>query len=209
MRLLDYGPAALLVELDGGDDMVVAWAAAINDAGRDDVAEVVPAATTVLVTLAEGADRSAVADWLRALDPPPLTTDREATTIEIAVTYDGEDVDDVAAACGLTGAEVVARHTAPTYRCAFCGFAPGFAYLTGLDPRLHLPRRSTPRTRVPAGSVAIAAGYSAVYPAVSPGGWHLLGHSDAVMFDPARDRPALVEPGDTVRFVAGRPKLRF
>jgi KipI family sensor histidine kinase inhibitor len=202
MRLLDYGPAAWLVELDGGDEEVVAWAAAIRGGGRADVTEVVPAATTVLVKLAEKANRSAVGDWLRVLDPPSLTTNRDATTIEIAVAYDGEDLDSVAAACGLTAADVVARHTAPSYRCAFCGFAPGFAYLTGLDSTLELPRRATPRTRVPAGSVAIAAGYSAVYPSASPGGWHLLGHTDAVMFDPARDRPALVEPGDIVRFTA-------
>ncbi len=97
--------------------------------------------------------------------------------------------------------EVVERHTAPTYRCAFCGFAPGFAYLTGLDPALHLPRRPTPRTRVPAGSVAIAAEYAAVYPSASPGGWHLIGHTDATMWDATRDEPALVRPGTLVRFV--------
>ena len=89
--------------------------------------------------------------------------------------YDGEDLADVAAACGMSTDEVVRRHVAGRYTCAFCGFAPGFAYLTGLDPALHLPRRPTPRTRVPAGAVAIAAEYTAVYPSPSPGGWHLLG----------------------------------
>ena len=95
----------------------------------------------------------------------------------------------------------MSRHSDATYRAAFCGFAPGFAYLTGLDPALQLPRRATPRTRVPAGSVAIAAGYSAVYPTTSPGGWHLVGHTDAVLFDADRDPPALIAPGTTVHFV--------
>lgn len=93
------------------------------------------------------------------------------------------------------------RHAAGTYRAAFCGFAPGFAYLTGLDPSLHLPRRDTPRTRVPAGSIAIAAEYTAVYPSASPGGWHLIGRTDATLFDPQRQPPALIVPGTAVHFV--------
>jgi KipI family sensor histidine kinase inhibitor len=88
-----------------------------------------------------------------------------------------------------------------SFRVDFCGFAPGFAYLTGLDEALWLPRRSTPRTRVPAGSVAIASEYSAVYPGASPGGWHLLGTTSAQVWDPDRVRPALLEPGTKVRFV--------
>ena len=101
--------------------------------------------------------------------------------------------------------EVAARHAAPTYTCAFCGFAPGFAYLVGLDPALHLPRRATPRTRVPAGSVAIAAEYTAVYPSASPGGWHLLGHTTLALWDPLpRTRRRCVEPGTSVRFVPAR-----
>ena len=122
--------------------------------------------------------------------------------MELAVTYDGEDLGRRRGGCGLTIAEVVSppqRRDATA--AAFCGFAPGFAYLTGLDPALQLPRRATPRTRVPAGSVAIAAGYSAVYPTASPGGWHLLGHTDAVLFDADRDPPALIAPGTTVHFV--------
>jgi KipI family sensor histidine kinase inhibitor len=98
--------------------------------------------------------------------------------------------------------DVIERHQAPTYACAFCGFAPGFAYLTGLDAALHLPRRPTPRTRVPAGSVAIAAEYSAVYPSVSPGGWHLIGRTDATLWDVERPLPAAIVPGTRVRFVA-------
>ncbi len=116
--------------------------------------------------------------------------------------YDGEDLDDVARATGLDRDEVIARHTGSSFRVDFCGFAPGFAYLRGLDEALWLPRRSTPRTRVPAGSVAIADVYSAVYPGVSPGGWHLLGTTSTRVWDVDRDPPALLEPGTEVRFVA-------
>ena len=132
-------------------------------------------------------------DPARAISSPP---------IEVEVRYDGEDLESVATAAGLDVDEVVALHSAAEYVVAFCGFAPGFGYLRGLDPRLHLPRRATPRTRVPAGSVAVAAEYTAVYPRPSPGGWHLLGSTDRVMFDPDRSPPALFEPGVHVRFVA-------
>jgi KipI family sensor histidine kinase inhibitor len=121
--------------------------------------------------------------------------------VEIAVRYDGDDLHAVAAETGLAPHHVVEVHASVTYTVAFCGFAPGFAYLTGLDQRLHLPRLSTPRTRVPAGSVAIAAEYAGVYPRSSPGGWRLLGRTDADLFDPDRREPALLTPGTRVRFV--------
>ena len=120
---------------------------------------------------------------------------------EIAVSYDGPDLDEVARLTGLTAAEVIAAHTATPWRVAFGGFAPGFAYLTGGDPRLRVPRRGVPRTSVPAGAVALAGEFSAVYPQSSPGGWQLIGRTDTVMFDPARDPAALLRPGDRVRFV--------
>jgi len=122
-------------------------------------------------------------------------------TVTIPVVYDGDDLADVARRCGMSVDAVVAAHTSTEFRAAFCGFAPGFAYLVGLPAALHLPRRDSPRTAVPAGSVAIAAEYSAVYPRSSPGGWHLLGRTECAMFDVARDSPAIVVPGDTVRFV--------
>jgi len=128
--------------------------------------------------------------------------DDDRAVVEIPVVYDGDDLDDVARATGLEPSDVIARHSGSSFRVDFCGFAPGFGYLRGLDPRLHLPRRATPRTRVPAGSVAIAAEFTAVYPRPSPGGWHLLGSTDRVMFDPDRSPPALFEPGVHVRFVA-------
>jgi len=136
---------------------------------------------------------------VRAVDPARTTS---SAPIEVQVRYDGEDLESVATAVGLDVDEVVSLHSAAEYVVAFCGFAPGFGYLRGLDPRLQLPRRATPRTRVPAGSVAIAAEFTAVYPRPSPGGWHLLGSTDRVMFDPDRSPPALFEPGVHVRFVA-------
>ena len=208
MRLLEYGPTAWLVELDGGHDDVFAWADAIR-AGTvgDDLIDVVPGATTVLVSMRTGVDRRTIAERIEALRPP-TRAQREATdvaegrdVIEIPVVYDGVDLGDVADATGSTTAEVIERHAAATYRCAFCGFAPGFAYLTGLNPSLVLARRETPRTRVPAGSVAIAAEYTAVYPTASPGGWHLIGRTDAPLWDIARRPPAMIEPGALVRFV--------
>lgn len=118
----------------------------------------------------------------------------------IPVHYDGMDLDAVATATGLSRAEVVARHSGRQYSVDLLGFVPGFAYLSELDPSLHLPRRAEPRPRVPAGSVAIAAAQTAVYPLDTPGGWHIVGHTDVVMFDPSRESPALLRAGDTVRF---------
>lgn len=196
-RLLPYGPTGWLVELDGLD--VLGFAAAAR--GGRDVEEVVPAATTALVRLRPGADRLVVAEWLGSITPAEAVPSGAGNEVELTVDYDGDDLRDVVAATGLTNDEVVELHVAGRYTCAFCGFAPGFGYLTGLDERLHLPRRATPRTAVPAGAVAIAAGYSAVYPSRSPGGWHLLGRTDARLWDPCRAHPALVRPGTTVRFV--------
>ncbi|MGH9422906.1 MAG: 5-oxoprolinase subunit PxpB [Thermoanaerobaculia bacterium] len=125
-------------------------------------------------------------------------------THEISVTYDGPDLEDVATALGLSTEDVIGRHLARTYSVDLIGFVPGWAYLSELDPALHLPRRAQPRPRVPAGSVAIAGAQTGVYPLVTPGGWHIIGHTDTVMFDPRRDPPAFLRPGDKVRFVGVR-----
>lgn len=122
------------------------------------------------------------------------------TTIEIPVRYDGADLDDVAHACGMSIDQVIHLHSNTEYVVEFCGFAPGFAYLRGLPPQLHLPRRASPRTQVPAGSVAIAAHYSAVYPNDSPGGWHLVGTTSLRVWDANQNPPALLQPGTAVRF---------
>src|SRR5690606_13055047 len=123
---------------------------------------------------------------------PPLADGR---LHEIAVRYDGPDLADVAERTGCSIADVIALHSAREYAVLAIGFAPGFAYLGELDPALVLPRRDTPRTRVPAGSVAIAGAQTGIYPRVSPGGWHLLGTTDAVLFDPTRESPALFRAG--------------
>jgi KipI family sensor histidine kinase inhibitor len=194
------GPRAVLIEDLGADP--AEWAAGLRRIAVPGVSEVVPAAETVLVACVDAASLSRVRERLadvRTLDEVERVP---APSIEVPVRYDGEDLDAVAASVGLSVDDVIALHCAPDYVVAFCGFAPGFGYLRGLDARLELPRRATPRTRVPAGSVAIAAEYTAVYPRPSPGGWHLLGTTDRVMFDPDRSPPALFQPGAHVRFVA-------
>lgn len=118
----------------------------------------------------------------------------------IPVTYDGPDLDFVATSTKLTRDQVIEIHSSTTYTVDLLGFVPGFAYLSELDPRLVLPRREQPRPRVPAGSVAIAAGLTGIYPFETPGGWHILGKTEIVMFDPRRAEPSLFKPGDTVKF---------
>lgn len=205
-----YGPRALLVTPIGGT-RPADFAAAVTRGARADVVEVVPAAATVLVLLRDGATRDAVADWLVGLDVAVTGCEgcdaADDHDIVLDVVYDGADLAAVADAAGLTVADVIGLHSAAVYRCEFCGFAPGFAYLGGLDSSLVLPRRSTPRTSVPAGSVAIAGPYSAVYPSPSPGGWHLLGHTDAVLWDLRADPPARIVPGTAVRFRAVRSSI--
>jgi KipI family sensor histidine kinase inhibitor len=199
MRILPMGPHAVLVERLEGEP--AAWAAGLRRMQLPGVVEVVPAAETVLVACSDEPSMLTVRQRLEEVDAAETVALVPATAIEVPVHYDGEDLEAVASATGLSVAEVVSVHAAPEYVVAFCGFSPGFGYLRGLDDRLHLPRRATPRTRVPPGSVAIAAEYSAVYPRPSPGGWHLLGHTEMVMFDPERTPPTVFAPGLLVRFV--------
>ncbi|NUT39900.1 MAG: allophanate hydrolase subunit 1 [Thermoactinospora sp.] len=145
-------------------------------------------------------DRSDAARRSPAPDHGGQAVSPSAETVVIPVTYDGQDLESVAEAAGLTPDEVVARHTASDLVVGWLGFAPGFAYLTGLDPALHLPRLATPRTSVPAGSVAVAGPYSAVYPSASPGGWRLLGRTDERIWDVRADPPSRFQPGMRVRF---------
>jgi KipI family sensor histidine kinase inhibitor len=124
-----------------------------------------------------------------------------ASQVEIEVDYDGDDLEEVAELTGLSPQEVVSTHTGQFWTVGFCGFAPGFAYLRGEHDRLRVPRRSTPRTRVPAGSVGLADQWSGVYPRRGPGGWQLIGHTDRPIWDLRREPPALLHPGAVVRFV--------
>jgi KipI family sensor histidine kinase inhibitor len=195
VRLLPYGPTAVLAEFDTLAE-VMAAAAAWRAAALPGVEDVVPAARTVLVVHEDRFDTSLLVPPAGALGALP------GELMRVPVRYDGDDLIPVAAAVGVTVDEVIALHTAPEYTCAFCGFMPGFSYLVGLDERLQLPRRATPRTRVPAGAVAIASEFSAVYPGVSPGGWHLLGVTTMVMWDDSLEPAATLPPGTRVRFEA-------
>jgi allophanate hydrolase subunit 1 len=204
MRVRGVGWSALLVECDTADE-VEAWRAALwdaRDSGALPATEIVPGARTVLL---DGVtDPDAVAARLREWPPPgpPAPPPGAAPpVVRIPVVYDGEDLPRVASHWGVGVDEVAWRHRSTEYRVAFCGFAPGFGYLTGLPPELSVPRLPTPRTRVPAGSVGLAGPYTGIYPSASPGGWLLVGHTDAVLFDAGADPPALLSPGTTVHFV--------
>lgn len=192
------GPTAVLVEeLEAAPAIV---GESVRRLGLAGVVDIVPAAETLLVTVDHHDALEGVVASLRTLEHGEHP-DSGGGVVEIPVVYDGDDLVDVARRIGVSVDEVIGRHAGATYQVAFCGFAPGFAYLAGLPAELHLARRATPRPRVPAGSVAIAAGFSAVYPTSSPGGWHLLGRTDTVLFDVDRDPPARLTPGTTVRFV--------
>jgi len=202
-RIVPFGDSALLVELDRRiDPAVAARAGAIADAWeRTGKGSAVPTYASVLLRFDPlELEPAAAEDLARSvLDAPlPRTEPREH---EIPTRYDGPDLEEVARLSGLTAAEAIAAHTAKAYRVFFLGFMPGFAYCGVLDGRIVAPRLRSPRTRVPAGSVAVADGQTAVYPFASPGGWRLIGSTDLVMFDPRRDPPALLRSGDTVRFV--------
>jgi KipI family sensor histidine kinase inhibitor len=205
--LLSCGEHAVLVELGGLDD-VLAFAFAVRGAvtsgtpGFTEVVDIVPAATTVLVVVAEEAEVAALRQGLETLPAPePGEVAANDHVIEIPVRYDGPDLTDVSELTGLSVNDVIAAHTGTDWRVAFGGFAPGFAYLSWGDPRLAVPRRPEPRTSVPSGAVGLAGEFSAIYPRSSPGGWQLIGRTDVVVFDIARDPPALLQPGMAVRFV--------
>ncbi|MFD4674549.1 5-oxoprolinase subunit PxpB [Lentzea sp. NPDC058450] len=193
MLLRRCGADALLVEVDSLSEVAAVRAALEH---LDGVEELVPAARTVLVKGALGRVR----EVLRTVDlgTAPKTDPREIT---IPVIYDGPDLELVAETAGTTPDDVVKQHTAATYEVAFCGFAPGFAYLTGLPQVLQQPRLDSPRTKVPQGSVGIAGEFTAAYPRATPGGWRLIGRTEITLFDARAETPALMQPGDQVRFV--------
>jgi KipI family sensor histidine kinase inhibitor len=198
VRVLPYGDRALLVEVDGLD-AVDAIRRALEAAPLPGQCEVVPAARTVLVVL----DRPPTDLDTAALRRLPVTDAgpaEAAPLVTVPVVFDGPDLADVARFSGGSVPDVVAALSGVDFTVAFSGFAPGFGYLTGLPEELHVPRRGTPRTRVPAGSVALAGPYAGIYPRSSPGGWQLVGRTDAVLFDVDRDPPALLVPGARVRF---------
>lgn len=208
MRFLPVGPRLLLVELDDLDQ-TLALCDALDDDPVPGVAEIIPAARTVMIHTLPGVAADARLAGLIAARP----LDRAARpvgpghTVEIPMTYDGADLPQIARHMNLSQAEVIAAHQAAVWQVAFCGFAPGFAYMTSDDARFDLPRHATPRARIPAGSVALAARFCGIYPQDTPGGWQLIGTTALPMWDLARDPPAALRPGMRARFVPGQARL--
>lgn len=202
-RVLPAGDRGVLIEVDDLNT-VLALADRLRAARPTGVTDVVPASRTVLVRTEAGCDLHRMgAEILDLAGDLRVDAVAESTgsVFVIPVRYDGPDLAEVAAATGLSCEQVVAAHTGKPWRAAFAGFAPGFCYLTGGDQSLDVPRRHESRTSVPAGSVALAGGFSAVYPRESPGGWQLIGTTDAVLWDVNRQPPALIESGGWVQFV--------
>lgn len=195
------GRHGLLVELSDGEAAEALHAELLRrrgDGTLPPVREIVPGARTVLLDGIENPAR--LAAELPHWPVPPLRR-TEGPAVRVPVRYDGPDLTEVAALWKVSVAEAVRIHAGTGFRVAFCGFAPGFGYLTGLDERYHVPRRDTPRTRVPAGAVGLAGPYTGVYPRSSPGGWQLIGTAvDTVLWDPGRAPAALLAPGTRVRF---------
>ena len=214
MKVSPFGDSAVLIELEPDertiaragpaiDERTIARALSLARAWEDaGLGTAVPAYASVVarfdpLALAP-ADALARAQALATAGPSVTHAGR---LIEIPTVYDGPDLDDVASLSRLTRDGLVELHAAREYTAYFLGFMPGFAYCGRLDPRIDAPRLPTPRTRVPAGSVAIADGQTGVYPFDSPGGWRVIGRTGLAMFEPSRQRPALIAAGDRVRFV--------
>ncbi len=202
MNILPFGDRAILAEFDDLEQTTGAFRA-LDAARPSGVLELVPAARTVLVRIdptrlsLRGAE-----DWVRSV-PAGARVAEAAPLVTIPVRYDGPDLATTAELLGMTSAELVSRHSLAEWRCAFIGFAPGFAYLAGDGPAgidLAVPRRATSRESVPAGSVGLAGEFTGIYPRSSPGGWQLIGTTDAVLWDVEREPPSLLAPGTIVRF---------
>jgi KipI family sensor histidine kinase inhibitor len=199
MRFLPVSLTTLTVELADLDETLALFASLENDP-VEGITDMVPAARTLMIRFRPErltAETLAARIVTRDLSARIAPSDK---LVEIPVRYDGEDLADVAGLTGLSIEEVIRRHTGSEFTVAFCGFAPGFGYLVGGDPALQVPRRQSPRTKIPAGSVALAGAFSGVYPQASPGGWQIIGTTLEKMWDLSRDPPALFQPGYRVRF---------
>jgi KipI family sensor histidine kinase inhibitor len=198
VRVLPSGSRGLLLELDSLQEVLDLYAALVDE--DLPVLDLVPAGRTILLVADRGVDLATLATRVARVEPGSHGR-RAPAPVEVPVRYDGEDLADAADLLGLPVEEVVRRHREEEWTVAFCGFAPGFAYLAGERFRWDLPRRTTPRTRVPARALALAGEFTGVYPRESPGGWQLIGHALVDVFDLSRDPPALLVPGTRVRFV--------
>ncbi|MFD1714597.1 allophanate hydrolase subunit 1 [Amnibacterium flavum] len=201
MRVLPYGDRALLAEYGDAEETIAAYRA-LEATRPPGVVALVPAARTVLVRVEPTALTLGNAErWVRETEPIESEDDPGALVV-IPVHYDGPDLSDTADLLGMSVAGLIAAHSAADWRCGFVGFSPGFGYLSAADWAHEVPRLATSRPRVPAGSVAVAAGFAGVYPRESPGGWRILGRTDADLWDVDRTPPALLIPGARVRFEA-------
>jgi KipI family sensor histidine kinase inhibitor len=202
-RVTPFGEFAFLVELgDTFDDALAARARAIAD--RWDLGPAIPAYTSVVLSFdptVDGAQAESLVAPLLRTDVSQAAARAPARLVEIPTRYDGPDLADVAAMSKISTDELIVLHSGREYLAYFLGFLPGWAYCGRLDPRIVATRLDRPREHVPAGSVGVVDGQTGVYPYRSPGGWRLIGSTDEVMFDPARERPSLISPGDHVRFV--------
>jgi KipI family sensor histidine kinase inhibitor len=198
MRVRRAGPRALLIECSSASE-AQAWRAALwerREQGVFSADEIVPGERTVLL---DGVDAGQID--LAALAPAADFSPPDGPVVEIATMFDGEDLSFVASRWDMSSKSVVRRLAGTEFTVAFCGFAPGFAYMRGLDPLWAVPRLDAPRPRVPAGAVALAGAYAGIYPTASPGGWRLVGRTDQHLFDVRREPPSLLAPGTRVRLV--------
>ena len=195
-RLLDYGSNAVLLECDDLTDALSLQPLIKTQIGK--ITEIIPGARTLMLRLTEPLSPADRKTLLTLPGQAQSVADQESVVIE--VDYSGPDLEEVSSLTGLSVEEVVAAHTGQLWTVAFCGFAPGFGYLHGEDERLRVPRRSTPRTKVPRGAVGLADDWSGIYPRSGPGGWQLIGRTDAPLWDLDRDPPALLQPGMEIRF---------
>lgn len=199
LRFLPAGSDSFLIELDDLETTLTLLDGLLASPPHG-VREIIPAARTVMIRFDPLlADRAALTQQVARIDLSTRSS-RDGQTFDIPVTYDGEDLGDVAEILGWSIDDVIRRHTEATFTVAFTGFAPGFAYMTCDDAGFDVPRRKSPRVRIPAGSVAIAGRFGGIYPTDSPGGWQLLGRTPLKMWDTGRERAALLAPGDRVRF---------
>lgn len=202
MRLLRAGRTGLLVETDDAAQRRSLHRGLVANP-PDGVVDIVPAQTTVLVTVDDPELLEGVAGRVRELvrRGPDEETVEVPRPVRVPVRYDGEDLADVAEVLGMSVPELVARHSGQVWTVEFAGFMPGFGYMSGPDWPYRLPRRRSPRTRIPPGSIALADGFTGAYPQASPGGWQLIATTSMTLWDETRTPPAVLAPGTTVEFM--------
>ncbi|WP_338363198.1 5-oxoprolinase subunit PxpB [uncultured Pseudoalteromonas sp.] len=177
------------------------WALTAQLEKNDEFSDLVPGMNSLTLYLKSATHLEKWQTTLPQLWEKVRASTFEGTHHQIPTRYEGEDLDFVAKKTNLTPKQIIEIHSQATYHVLFLGFQPGFAYLHGLDPRLHISRRETPRTKVPKGAIALGSDQTAIYPAQTPGGWHIIGHTNTSLFDSTHPEPCLFKPGDTLSFI--------